>query len=131
MTREQFNISRKNRKKAREYFGLTKGDGYDLHHVDPSWRETDIERYIQWNPEDLIVLTHAEHTILHNKKRIFSDETRKKIGEAEKGNKYFLGKHHTEETKLKMSMNHKDVSGKNNPMYGRHWKLVDGVRVYY
>ena len=32
-----------------------------------------------------------------------SDETRRKISEAWKGNKYFLGKKHTEETKKKMS----------------------------
>jgi len=30
------------------------------------------------------------------------------------------GWHHTEETKNKMSMNHADVSGKNNPRYGKH-----------
>ena len=52
-------INRANRLKARKYFGLHNGDGYDLHHKDSSWKTDDIERYIQWNPEDLIVLTHG------------------------------------------------------------------------
>lgn len=28
-----------------------------------------IERYLQWNPCDLVVMTRAEHTILHNRLR--------------------------------------------------------------
>lgn len=31
-----------------------------------------------------------------------------------------VGKTHTEESKVKMSLNHVDVRGKNNPMYGKH-----------
>ena len=45
-----------------------------------------------------------------------TEESRKKISEAQKGEKnHFYGKHHTEETKRKMSENHADISGKNNP----------------
>jgi len=33
------------------------------------------------------------------------------MSEAAKGNTYWLGKHHTKETKLKMSLNHADFSG--------------------
>lgn len=32
----------------------------------------------------------------------------------------FYGKHHTEETKQKMSENHYDYYGENNPFYGKH-----------
>lgn len=48
-----------------------------------------------------------------------SEETRKKISEAHKG------KHHSEEHKRKLSVSHK---GK---FKGRHWKLVDGKRIWY
>lgn len=73
LTKEQIKISRANREKARKYFGLTDNDGFDLHHKDPSWQTEDPERYIQWNPEDLIVLTHGEHTTLHNNERDYSN----------------------------------------------------------
>lgn len=73
--------------------------------------------------------------------RELSEETRRKIGEAKKGdnnpmrnpiykakmaeslkgNKCHLGCLHSEETKRKMAEAKK----------GRHWKLVDGIRVWY
>ena len=37
------------------------------------------------------------------------EETKRKIGEAQKGNKNWLGKHHTEETKRKLSEANKGV----------------------
>lgn len=37
----------------------------------------------------------------------FSEESKQKISESLRGNKNFLGKHHSEETKLKMSASHK------------------------
>lgn len=47
-------------------------------------------------------------------------------------------KHHTEEARKKMSEHHYDCSGKNNGMYGKtspikgkHWKIVNGERIYY
>ena len=33
---------------------------------------------------------------------------------------YWYGKHHTEESRKKISKNHADVSGENHPMYGKH-----------
>lgn len=66
-----------------------------------------------------------------------SEETRKKISEANRGkpssNKgkpgTFKGKHHSEETKRKMSEARK---GLHKGLYkGKHWKLVDGKRVWY
>lgn len=114
------------------------GDGYDIHHID---RNQDNN-----SPENLIKLTHGEHTALHNiederkgfkgKKhtkearekiskanlgKIYSKETRKKISDAH------IGMKASEESKRKMSASRKgknyhpekDWSGENNPMYGR------------
>lgn len=50
-----------------------------------------------------------------------SEEAKRKISEAMKGNKRYKGKRHSEETKRKIS----------EAMKGKHWKLVDGKRVYY
>ncbi len=58
-----------------------------------------------------------------------TDETRKKMSESMKGENNpnygktgtMTGKHHSEETRRKLSALRK----------GKHWKLVDGKRVYY
>lgn len=50
-----------------------------------------------------------------------SDETREKIRNANMGNKNWLGKHRSQETKDKIS----------KKLTGRHWKLVNGKRVWY
>ena len=52
-----------------------------------------------------------------------SDETKKKMSEAKMcENNYWYGKQRSEETKKKMKKNHADVSGENNPMYGKYGK---------
>lgn len=51
-----------------------------------------------------------------------SEETRRKISKANKGNAYRLGGKHTEETKKKLSEHRRKngiSKGKNNPMYGK------------
>ncbi len=51
-----------------------------------------------------------------------SEETRRKLSEAKKDEKNPMkGKHHSEDTRRKMSDTKK----------GKHWKLVDGKRVWY
>ena len=58
-----------------------------------------------------------------------SEETKRKISESRKGEKNPLyGKHLSEEIKKKMSEAHK---GKPSLLKNRHWKLVDGKRVWY
>ena len=53
---------------------------------------------------ELIFLTPNEHHKLHNLGKKVSAETRKKMSESNKGeNNPFFGKHHSEETRLKLS----------------------------
>lgn len=55
-----------------------------------------------------------------SKGRIHSDEDRRKISEAGKGNKYNLGHTASVETRMKMSEAHKGLfDGDKNPMYGK------------
>lgn len=67
--------------------------------------------------EELIFMTICEHSRLHMKGKHLSEETKKKIGEASKGNKYALGNRISEETKNRMS---EAMKGENNPFYGKH-----------
>ena len=56
-----------------------------------------------------------------NKGKKRSEETKRKMSEAQKGHQTWnKGKKMSEETKKKLS----------EAMKGRHWKLVDGKRVY-
>lgn len=55
---------------------------------------------------------------------IYSEESLQKMSKSRKGKYYaenhpMYGRHHTEESKLKMSENHADVSGSKNPMFGK------------
>ena len=60
---------------------------------------------------ELIFIKHSEHMTLHNKGRCLSEEHKKKIGEAKKGEKNpNYGKHFSEETKKKMSEAKKNIS---------------------
>lgn len=68
-----------------------------------------------------------------------SDETKKKMSESRKGRLGPMkGKHHSEETKRKMAEVHKgesrseETKRKLSGLYkGKHWKLIDGKRVWY
>lgn len=80
---------------------------WDCHHR----RETDeglsvkqlIELGLYFNrPEnELIFITHSEHSHLHHSGKHLSEETKQKLSEVNKG------KHHSEETKRKQSESHK------------------------
>ena len=120
LTVEQRKIYRHCLYEATKYFNVQKG--YVLHHKDITMRETNLERYIQWLPEDLVVMSKVEHIKLHHTGSKRSEETRKKMSEAHKnktlseehkkhiseankgrkGSQHWLGKHHSEETKQKM-----------------------------
>jgi hypothetical protein len=131
----------------------------ETHNSDGERRLVDIKKeelialdmYYHRPAEELIFMTRSEHYTLHkchkdkqhseetkkhlseiNKGKKLSEETKKKIGEAKKG------KHPSEETRRKMS-----VSLKGHPVSeesrrktsefckGKHWKVVDGKRVWY
>ena len=84
---------------------------------------------------ELIFLTTKEHRCLHfkgkstwNKGKHLSEETKRKISEAQKGKK--LGPL-SEEHKRKIA---ETMAGKKRGSYKRkklHWKIVDGKRVWY
>ena len=97
--------------------------------------DVDSQDLIDWGiyynrpADELIFLTRNEHKILHNKGKPsgmkgkhFSEEARNKISEANKG-KHFG--HFSEEHK-------KNIGEANKGKYkGKHWKLVDGKRVWF
>lgn len=56
-------ISRRNYRKTKKKLNVKKG--YVLHHIDTNLINNDVERYIQWNEEDLIILSKSEHSKLH------------------------------------------------------------------
>lgn len=81
---------------------------WDCHHMTETWwncsKKDLIENECYYNRKacELIFLTRSEHIRLHMKN--ISDDTRKKISEANKG------KHHTDETRKKISEAHKNIS---------------------
>lgn len=118
---------------------------WDLHHRTEIWWNCtaqeliDNECYYNRKACELIFLTHAEHTRLHNthmsedrrrkmsdsmkgknKGRICSEETRKKLVKARKGKTPNKGNHHSAEAKQKISK-----VGK-----GKTWKVINGKRVW-
>ena len=83
---------------------------WDCHHMTETWwncsRKELIENECYYNRKacELIFLTHAEHTRLHNKGRTFTEDTRRKLSEAKKGeNNPLFGKHRSDETRIKIS----------------------------
>ena len=83
--------------------------GWECHHrkgVDiPREKLLALGMYYNRPASELIFLTRSEHEILHKKGRRHSEETKKKISEAQKGKKY------SEETKKKLRLQ----------KTGRHW----------
>ena len=66
---------------------------------------------IYWHrpAEELIFLTTSEHNTLHHKGKLISEEQKKKLSKANKGNKHALGYKHSEEIKKKISEAHKGI----------------------
>ena len=106
--------------------------GYHLHHIDPSWKSDDPERYNAWNIEDLVVMKAEDHIGLHSTLQNQDPNSRwgsvhswgfgedncnwhNKLGFNGPAHPMF-GKHHTEEQKRKWS---EERSGEGNPMYGK------------
>lgn len=90
-----------------------------------------------------------------SKGKHFSEEHKRKISESKKGNSSYKGHHHSDETRRKQSEAHKgqipwnkgkkckhhteeeknriseSLKGHHSNVKGKHWKLIDGKRVYY
>jgi len=102
MTRAEWKKTPKNEKrwskynKARKYFHLCKlGKLIVLHHINP-----ECTNYEEWNVNDLVPMFTWCHTYLHNTRYQTENQRNKFIGNRK-------GKHHTAETRLKMSESHK------------------------
>ena len=85
-----------------------------------------LDLYYDRPPEELIFLTQSEHMRLHRigkpgamKDKHHSEETKRKMSESHKG------KPKSEEHKRKLSEAHK------GQRKGMHWKLIDGKRIWY
>ena len=74
---------------------------------------------------ELIFLKHSEHASLHHKGKLRSEESKKKMSEAQKGKK---GKHHTEETKNKIAEAMKGKKGKHHTEETKN-KIAEAARV--
>ena len=93
--------------------------------------------YGKHHSEETLIKLRGENNPMYGKH--YSEEERQKMSERMKGkNNPFYGKHHSEETKQKISIknsnpplerrkkiseHHADVSGENNPMYGKRGEL--------
>lgn len=115
-----------------------------------------LDMYFGRPSEELIFMTAIDHSRLHNvgnkergrkasetmKGHTVSEEQKRKVSEKMKGRKR---KPFSEEWRRKMSEAHKSKKlseesrkrmsearkGKSSPNKGKHWKLVDGKRVWY
>jgi hypothetical protein len=100
-----FNVRNVNYHNAWKFFypegkGCPK-NGYNLHHKDVTLRHSDIERYLKWLPEDLIMMTSSEHKKLHAKLYFESlTSTQRKAIMHRFCN--WTGRHHSEESRKKM-----------------------------
>ena len=110
---------------------------WHCHHRTEIWwncsKKELIENECYYNRKacELIFLTPAEHSKLHNKGKHLSDETRRKLSEVNEGKKLSeehrrklseanKGKTHSEEWRRKSGKAHK----------GMTWKLINGKRVW-
>jgi len=87
---------------------IISGEGFVIHHIDLN-NQNNSEGNLQ-------KMTREDHTILHNKTRIMSDTTKAAISKANKGNKIWLGRKHSESSKKKMS---ESQSGENHRLFGK------------
>lgn len=93
LTEEQRKLNLKNKYAAEKYFGILDENGkvvkkgYVLHHLDSSLRTENVDRYIQWNINDLILISKSEHSKLHYNDRLINA---------------WKGRHHSDESKLKI-----------------------------
>lgn len=123
---------------AELFIGPKPGPKYEIDHIDTNKLNNHVDN-LRWvtRKENLNNPKTRQHNSEAQKGKKHTDETKQKMGEGVKKrwddpeyrrkmiesrsgeNHPLYGKHHTDETKQKLSENHADVSGKNNPCYGK------------
>lgn len=110
-----------------KYWGVDIEKGFVVHHIDANTLNNEIY--------NLHCIPASLHISLHHKGKKLSDETKEKLSNSLKGDrnpKYWLGKHRSKGTKIKISNSHKGkkhsqetkdrlselTRGSNNPMFG-------------
>ena len=90
MTKEQLRISQTNRNHTwKALCGSHKGiPGMVLHHVDTTMLYRDPERYILWKPDDLKLMSKADHIRLHRTGSRHSLEAKQKMSQSHRGMKF-------------------------------------------
>ena len=119
------NIENYDKAKADDFKNWEVHHRLETHNSDGERRLVDItadelkalDMYYNRPADELIFLTIYEHSRLHMKGKRRSEETRKKLSAASKGNKYALGYKHSEEAKNKIA---EAMKGEKNPFYGKH-----------
>lgn len=74
-----------------------------------------LDMYLRRPAEELIFLSTKEHTSLHHRGKHLSEETKRLLSETLKGHSL------SDDARKEISIANK----------GKHWKLVDGKRVWY
>ena len=136
------NIENYEKAKADNFKGWECHHRLETHTSDGERREVDITRrelialnmYYNRPSSELIFLTKSEHNTLHHKGKLISEEHKKKVSEAQKGNKHALGYRHSKETRKKISEARKgkhrsdetkkkiaEASKGNKNVRGMHW----------
>lgn len=151
------NVENYEKAKADNFNGWELHHRLETHNSDGERRLVDITReelitldmYYNRPANELIFLPIKEHVSLHmkgKKRGVMSEEHKKKISKANKGKPTWIrGKHWSEEHKRKISESEKGK--KRGPFSeehkkhlseahkgqrkGKHWKIVDGKRVWY
>lgn len=101
-----------------------------------------LNMYYNRPAEELIFLTVKEHQNLHHIGKKYSEETKNKMSEVQKGSiPWNKGKKFSEETKKKMSeslkgkkpykMTEETKKKMSESRKGKHWKLINDKRVWF
>lgn len=103
LTPEQQRINMNNRNRLwRNICGNSKGiPGMVAHHKDQTLIYRDPDRYIQWNPIDIELMSKADHIRLHRIGKRHSQESKEQMSRAH------MNRPFTEEHKRRLSESHK------------------------
>lgn len=137
---EKSTISRQELKESNpdEYYRVYGAGGRALKGTKKSQKTCDkISRSLKGKPSNHPFATGEDNPVHH-----MTEETHKKLSNAQKGRKHseetkrkignaHRGKVVSESTCRKLSENHADVSGKNNPMYGKSVEFTEERRQEY